>query len=126
MSNDPKLVVLEDDFQKLNSLLHQIDATTAEQLEAELARAKVVSLESLPKDVVTMNSVVRFVDQATEKENEVRLVYPHEANIEEQKISILSPIGTALIGLKVGQSIQWPLPGGKVKDVKVVSVEQNF
>lgn len=126
MSNDPKLVVLEEDFQKLNSLLHQIDATTAEQLEAELARATVVSLESLPKDVVTMNSVVRFVDQATEKENEVRLVYPHEANIEEQKISILSPIGTALIGLKVGQSIQWPLPGGKVKDVKVVSVEQNF
>lgn len=126
MSNDPKLIVLEEDFQKLNSLLHQIDATTAEQLESELARAKVVSLETLPKDVVTMNSVVRFVDQATEKENEVRLVYPHEANIEEQKISILSPIGTALIGLKVGQSIQWPLPGGKVKDVKVVSVEQNF
>ncbi len=49
-------------------------------------------------------------------------MYPHEANIEEQKISVLAPIGSALIGLKIGQSIKWPLPSGSVKELRVMTV----
>jgi len=122
MENQNALTLTQSDFQKLTSLVKSTHSETAELLEEELGRASVVADEALPKDVVAMNSKVQFQDLETGKDSVVTLVYPQDANIEENKISILAPVGSALIGLRVGQIIQWPLPHGKQKQFKVVSV----
>lgn len=122
MENQDNLILTQDDFQKLTSLINGVNLEVAELLGEELSRALIVANEELPKDVVSMNSKVRFQDLETGKETIVNLVYPHEANIEENKVSILAPVGSALIGLRVGQEIQWPVPGGKEKRIKVLSV----
>jgi regulator of nucleoside diphosphate kinase len=69
-----------------------------------------------------MNSVVRFVDEETHCEAELSLVYPNEADIEKMKISILAPVGTALLGLRTGQTIGWEMPTGKIRRLKVLSI----
>ncbi len=122
MENQNNLILTHADFQKLFALINANDSETAELLEEELGRASVVADNELPNDVVSMNSKVCFQDLETGRETIITLVYPHEANIEENKISILAPVGSALIGLRVGQVIQWPIPNGKEKTFKVVSV----
>lgn len=123
MQSDPKLIMSQEDYIKLSTLLARSESETAELLDEELNRAKIVDPEQVPTDVVTMNSTVKFIDLEQEKEMVVTLVYPHDAKIDEYKISILTPIGAALIGLRVGQTITWPLPNGKQKQLKVISVE---
>lgn len=122
MENQNNLILTQADFQKLSSLIAVADHETAELLEEELSRASVVEDDQLPKDVVSMNSTVRFQDVESGKETIITLVYPNEANIEQNKVSILAPVGAALIGLRVGQVIQWPVPHGKEKRFKVISV----
>lgn len=122
MDNQDNLILTQADFQKLSALIGLAQTETAELLEEELSRASIVSDNNLPNDVVSMNSTVSFEDLETGKESVVTLVYPHEANIDEGKISILAPVGSALIGLRVGQVIHWPVPNGKEKRLKVVSV----
>jgi regulator of nucleoside diphosphate kinase len=121
-NNEVNLILTEKDFQKLSALIKSARPEIAEPLEEELSRAAVVPPEKLPTDVVSMNSTVTFTDVDSGKESTVTLVYPHDADVEQNKISILAPIGSALIGLRVGQVIRWPLPGGKEKRLKVVSV----
>ena len=122
MENDSKLILTQNDFHKLSSLVTSTKSDIAELLEDELSRASIVPPEKLPNDVVSMNSTVGFVDLDTGKESIVTLVYPYDAKIEENKISILAPVGSALIGLRVGQVINWPMPHGKEKRLRVVSV----
>lgn len=122
MYSQDSLILTQDDFQKLSSLVSTTQSEIAELLEEELGRASIVSNDKLPQDVVSMNSTISFQDLDTNKDSIVTLVYPHEANIDENKISILAPIGSALIGLKVGQTINWPVPNGKEKRLKVISV----
>jgi regulator of nucleoside diphosphate kinase len=118
--------VTEHDFERLERLIELHGggrlAEPCERLEGELAKARVVPPEQVPPDVVTMNSVVRFVDEETGQEREVTLVYPQEANVEQGKISILAPVGSALLGLAVGQAIEWPLPGGKTKHLRIKEI----
>lgn len=116
------IFLTQTDFDKLSSLIRNSDSEMAELLEAELNRASIVSEEQLPKDIVSMNSKVSYVDLDSGKESVITLVYPHDANTEENKISVLAPIGSALIGLKVDQNIQWPLPSGKQKRIKVTAI----
>ncbi len=122
MDNHDNLILTSGDFQKLSSLVSSTQTKIAELLEEELSRASIVPDDELPQDVVSMNATVRFQDLDTEKESTVTLVYPHEANIDENKVSILAPVGSALIGLRVGQMIIWPVPNGKEKRMKVTSV----
>lgn len=122
MDNNDNLILTSGDFQKLSSLVSSTQTEIAELLEEELSKASIVPDDELPQDVVSMNATVRFQDLDTEKESTVTLVYPHEANIDENKISILAPVGSALIGLRVGQMIIWPVPNGKEKRMKVTSV----
>jgi regulator of nucleoside diphosphate kinase len=96
--------------------------SAAELLEAELDRAHVVPQGRLQPDVVSMRSSVIYEDLDTGERNQVVLVYPEEANLERRWISVLAPIGTALLGLSVGQSISWPVPGGRTRTIRVVSV----
>lgn len=122
MKNQNKLILTQNDFRLISSLVNAAGVKSTELLEEELNRASIVSAEELPSDVVSMNSRVVFKDLDTSKEMVVTLVYPNEANIEENKISILAPVGSALIGLRVGQVIMWPMPSGKDKRIEIVSV----
>lgn len=122
MEQNQGLLIRKDDFYKISNLLLAAPEQTRELLLAELDRATVVPDEELPKEVVAMHSTVSYLDLTTKKENEVTLVFPHEVNTEKNKISILAPVGAALIGLKVGQSIRWPLPNGKETEIKVTHV----
>lgn len=122
MKNTNGLILSDADFNKLSHLIKNIDSEVAELLDGELNRAAVVSSAELPQDVVCMNSKVKFTDLDTGKESFCTLVYPHEANIEENKISVLAPIGAALIGLRVGQVINWPISQNKEKHLKVIEV----
>lgn len=122
MENQDNVILTQADFQKLSQLISIARTEIAELLEGELNRAAIVPDDQLPRDVVAMNSVVGFKDLDSGKESTITLVYPHEANIAENKISILAPVGSALIGLRVGQVIHWPVPNGKEKKFQVVSV----
>lgn len=82
-------------------------------LEGELDRAHVVSGRRVPADVVTMNTRVRMTDLDTGKKLTYTLVFPHEANFSQGKISVLAPIGTAILGYRTGNVIEWNVPGGR-------------
>lgn len=122
----PKIIVGEIDHERLTGL-----ATTAlervpevaEELLAEMDRAKVVAPGKLPADVVRMGSFVTF-DSDSAQHRRVQLVYPGEADIEQGRISVLTPIGAALIGLAAGQSIAWTAHDGKKHLLTVTAVEQ--
>ena len=90
-------------------------------LQEELDHAKVVSSSDIPKDVITMNSQVCLVDQSTQKEEVLTLVFPQDADISQGRISVLAPIGTAMLGYRVDQVFQWKVPVGertlKVKEI---------
>jgi regulator of nucleoside diphosphate kinase len=121
MAERPSLYLTHDDLERLSDLLEAQGARFAE-LEGELARAAVVPRAEIPRDVVTMNSRVVFENETTGARREVTLVYPGEADIDAGKISILVPVGTALLGLRVGQSIDWELPSGEKHRYRVIDV----
>ena len=83
-----------------------------EELGAELNRATVVEIDKIPQDVVTMNSKVCVKDMDTSKDAIYQVVYPEDADIEQNRVSILAPIGTAILGYKVGDVIEWRVPAG--------------
>ena len=85
----------------------------ADELAMELKKAKLVSKEELPADVVQLNSVVTIRDEKIKKVMQVRLVTPDKAAIKERKISVLSPVGIALIGYRKGAKISWQVPAGR-------------
>jgi regulator of nucleoside diphosphate kinase len=95
-----------------------------EELLDEIDRATICARENIPSDVVTMGSDVTFIDANSGSERTVRLVYPGDANIAEGRISILTPIGAGLIGLSVGQSINWPDRGGAEHRLTIIAVQQ--
>ena len=90
----------------------------------ELERAATVTAEELPGDVVTMRSRVAFVDRASGERHSVQLVYPGEADMARQRVSILTPIGAALIGMRVGRGIDWPNRQGERRRLTIVEVIQ--
>ena len=122
---NPKIVISSRDAQKLDRLLaslpdHQFPGR--DDLEAELARALIVDPQQLPPGVVTMNSTVRFKIESSAKAFVLKLVYPDEADADGSTISILAPVGSALLGLAQGDQIEWPKPGGGVLRVLVEEV----
>ncbi len=121
MAEQPSLYLTQDDLERLSRLLDAQGGRFA-KLEGELARAAIVSREEIPRDVVTMNSRVVFENETTGERREVTLVYPGEADIDAGKISVLVPVGTALLGMQVGQSIDWQLPSGEQHRYRVIEV----
>ena len=116
--NKRHIFVTEHDRRRLTELLsvagafNYRDRNDLKSLEAELQRAKIVESRDVPKNVVTMNTRLRFVDLDDRSETEVTLVFPNDANISEGKMSVLSPIGTALLGYAKGDVIEWTVPSG--------------
>jgi regulator of nucleoside diphosphate kinase len=96
----------------------------AADLAEEIGRAHVLAKGRFPEHIVCMNSEVEFRDDATGKIQTVRLVYPEEADIAKGKISVLTPVGTALIGLPEGQSIKWESPSGELRQLTVLAVRE--
>ncbi len=84
-----------------------------EKLHGELNRANIVLPQEIPGDVITMNSKVALLDLDTQEEETYTLVYPENANSAEGRISILAPIGTAMLGYRVGDVFEWEVPAGK-------------
>jgi regulator of nucleoside diphosphate kinase len=110
--------ITDYDTQRLRKLLegtkywNQKDREYLSHLEEELDRAVVVPSKKVPADVVTMNTQMRVTDLDSNKEMSFQLVFPSEADFERGKVSILAPIGTALIGYRVGDTVEWKVPSG--------------
>ena len=93
-----------------------------ESLQDELDRANVVEPDELPENVIAINSTARFVDDCTSDQYEVTLVYPDKAD-GVSNISVLAPVGSALLGMSVGQSIPWQVPGRQKLHLRVLDVK---
>jgi regulator of nucleoside diphosphate kinase len=117
--NQHNILVTEGDMQRLRHLLDPVgrplsrDQEHLEMLEEELDRARGVSPSQIPEDAVTMNSKVRVKDLETGNDATYILVFPRDADFAQGKISVLAPIGTAILGYRVGDVIEWRVPGGR-------------
>jgi regulator of nucleoside diphosphate kinase len=119
------IMVSEQELTRLTALLRAAHADEVdERLGEELERAVIVPSTEIPPDIVTMNSRVTFVDAATGAASTLVLVYPHDANAAEGRLSVFAPIGAALLGLAVGQSITWDLPHGRTRTIRVTAVDR--
>ena len=124
MNNKPPITMSSLDEARLERLLEsdayrQLPGVDA--LLSEMERANVVRPVDMPPDVVTMNSTIRFVDDSNGAEFVYTIVYPADAG-KPDTISVLAPVGSALLGLSVGQSIAWRVPGGRELDLRVLAV----
>ena len=117
MMRDGEIVVTEFDTNRLRNLVdgawrwNARDRPHVDHLESELDRAQVVPSADVPPDVVTMNSEIAVRDVDSNEEMTFAVVFPSEANVNRRKISILAPIGTAVLGYRVGDTIEWDVPG---------------
>jgi len=91
-------------------------------LAPELDRADIVPFHAVPPNVVTMNSRVVFKDETTGEFRTVTIVYPQDADPSDGRISVMAPVGSALLGLSVGQSIEWCFPDGRPRTLRVVEL----
>ena len=124
MNTRPKIVISSLDAERLERLLESLPEGAfpgREALEAELLRADVVDPKQIPPTVVTMNSTVRFRVESAEDFN-LTLVYPKDVDASGEKISVLAPVGSALLGLSQGDEIEWPKPGGGMLKVRIEEV----
>lgn len=123
--SEENIYLSKTDYATISALLENIDNDIADSLWEEMDRAIVVPVNELPENVVAMYSLVEFIDLDTQQKSRIQLVMPNEADIREERISILAPVGSALIGLAVGQTIDWPLEGGKFRKLQVTSVKHK-
>lgn len=112
------IIISADDHQRLQSLLNAgaarfISSTDRlDDLQGELSRAQVVATNEVPQDVVSMNSTVTLLDLDTKETETYTLVYPDRADIANGFLSVLAPIGTAILGYRVGDKLRWQVPAG--------------
>jgi regulator of nucleoside diphosphate kinase len=113
------------DRQRLEKMLEQPTAThdreDVRELIVEISRATVVPAAQIPADVITMNSRARLLDRDQGEIFDYTLVYPADADFGQSKISVLAPIGAAMLGYRVGDEIEWPVPAG-VRRLRVEEV----
>ena len=127
MGKETNIYITKADHERLSKLIEiareregVANREYVDRLEEELDHAEVVQQKDIPADVITMRSMVRLKDLNTSEEMIYRLVFPTEANYDEGKISILAPIGTAMLGYRRGDVIEWEVPSG----VRRLSVEE--
>ncbi|QLI81671.1 nucleoside diphosphate kinase regulator [Chitinibacter fontanus] len=121
----PPITISTLDAARLEKLLARQSAhhvVNLAALENELARATVLAPEAMPADVVTMRSRVLFEILPAGRDFELTLCYPDEVDGRAEQVSILAPIGSAILGLSVGQEITWPAPGGAQLRVRIKAV----
>ncbi len=121
----PPITVNRRDFDRLEALLisprWQNQATSAALMQ-ELERAQVLEPDQIGPEVVTMNSTVTCIDETDGSQRTLTLCYPHEADSAQGRISVLAPVGAALLGLSIGQSIDWRGPDGRPLRLRVAAI----
>lgn len=128
--NAREIRMIERDMVKLRELIEEAKrgdprkAAELRDLETELDRATLLAEEEMPGDVVRMRSEVQLVDVETGEELTCQLVFPAEADIEQMRISVLAPVGTAILGFRAGDRFKWPVPGG-TRDLMIKAVRQS-
>lgn len=125
MKTRPEITISSLDSQRLEDLIDSLPkggVAGVHELEEELARATVVAPREIPDNIVTMNSTVKFFVESTNKEFELTLVYPKDMDSSGKTISILAPVGSALLGLSIGDEIEWPKPGGGNLKIKIIQI----
>jgi regulator of nucleoside diphosphate kinase len=126
-----RLVLAKDDYEIIMSYIKRgvptitFNRQDAEELEMELKKAKLVHKDELPEDIVRLNSTVTIKEEKENKIIELTVVTPERANIKRRLVSIMSPIGTALIGFRKGQQVKWKVPAGK-KTFTIMDVQNQF
>lgn len=124
---ESSITITQHDYKKLLNCLQDarysanVPTAAIAKLGDELKRAVKVDPEKIDVNVVTMNSRVSIEDIATRREFELTVVYPKNANINEKRVSVLAPIGTALLGYREGSIIEWEMPNG-VKKLRVKKI----
>jgi regulator of nucleoside diphosphate kinase len=124
MDIQPPLIISSFDLERIEQLLESSayrNLPGIEALQNELGRATVVAPEEIPPGVITMNSTVRFIDELSKAEYSMTLAYPGPSNPPDA-VSILAPVGSALLGLSKGQSISWQGPGGRPLQLRILEV----
>jgi regulator of nucleoside diphosphate kinase len=125
VNTKPNIMISETDAKRLEALLESLPANAfpgRAALEQELDRADIVDSRELPPDVVTMNSRIRFKVASSDEEFALTLVYPKDVDESGGTISVLAPVGSALLGLSQGDEIEWPRPGGGTLKVKLEEI----
>ncbi len=127
MSKQTNIYITKPDYERLTKLIEiereregHANREYIDRLEDELERAEMVQQKDIPQDVITMRSMVRLKDLHTREEITYQLMFPTEANYDEGRISVLAPIGTAMLGYRHGDVIEWQVPSG----VRRLSVEE--
>jgi regulator of nucleoside diphosphate kinase len=120
--NEDVILITEKDLLRIRNVLSYQKSEDFENLDLELDRAKVISDAEVPEDLVTMNSKIKFLNINEQKELVITIVYPSEADFSQGKISVLASLGSALLGLRVGQEINWMFPDGKTRTLKILEV----
>lgn len=124
----PPIVVSSRDLARLEQMLESPALRgnlAAEALAEELNRAEVVAPEQMPADVVDMHSTVECEDELSGERRKLTLVFPAEADVDSGRVSVLAPVGSALLGLSVGQSIDWEAPGGRKLRLRVAAISRK-
>jgi regulator of nucleoside diphosphate kinase len=125
IATKPAIILSAKDYKRLSTLAYAAGKRTqdvADELIEEIERARVLTDGAPPRDTVCMNSEVEFRDEKTGKVQKVTLVYPEDADISQRKISVLTPVGTALIGLQKGYAMTWKTTHGELRRLTVLSV----
>lgn len=125
MEQKPPITISSLDAARLEKMLDSLGTKqipNKDDLQAELDRAHIVAPEAVPPDVVTMNSTVTFRMESSNNEFSLTLVYPDDIGDGSGKISVLAPVGSALLGLREGDEISWPKPGGGQLKVRILKV----
>ncbi|MCL3883186.1 nucleoside diphosphate kinase regulator [Marivita sp. GX14005] len=122
----PKIVINADDLDHIEALANgamERHPELADRLLDEIGRARIVPAKKIPGNVVQMGSTVTYKDDATGQERTVTLVYPEEADIARGRISLMTPIGVALLGLAEGAAFYWDTRGNQRRTLTVTAVE---
>ena len=115
------IYITKDDARQLRELLNidqgvsHLEQDNLQELATELNQGRLVDPGDIPQDVITMNSTVRLLDLDTEDEMIYKLVFPDDADIDQNKISVLAPVGAAMLGHSVTDTFEWKVPAGMIR-----------
>lgn len=121
-----KILVTDLDFERIHNAIARLTERTPNEnydfLSEELDRAQIIFHRDVPPTLVTMNSTIEFVETETNTKRQLTLVYPQDADMNQGRVSILAPIGTALLGLRTGESIEWSVPRRQKRRLQVLAI----
>lgn len=127
MRKKRRIYITEFDYKRLERLIEMLEDTGSrdrrhiEKLDEELRKAEIVDPKNVPPDVITMNSKVRVQNLESRESSIYHLVFPGEADPKQNRVSILAPVGVALIGYRIGDIIEWEVPAG-IRKMKIEEI----